>query len=280
MNDPHTVLGVAKNASDEQIREAFRSLAKQHHPDKNPGDVAAEARFKEISSAYDILKDPQKRAALNRKPFSRQAPGGSTEWNFAAGVDINDLMHAFAARHRAQNSDLQIRCSISLEDAFNGRELDLTLRTAQGGSRDITISIPRGVDAGSRLRVAGKGDSTYPNLPQGDLYVEIDVFPHAIFKRVSKNLLMMVEVNVFDAILGCTVQVETIDKKTIDVQVPHNTQIGQRLRVQGHGMTVHGGGPRGDLIIEVFVRMLSQLSQEQRDLIQQAKQLGDLTTAD
>jgi DnaJ-class molecular chaperone len=281
MSDPYAVLGVAKDATDEQIKTAYRKLALQYHPDRNSGNKESEEKFKEVSNAYETLKDPNKRSAFDGgqgQPFGggpRRTANGGFEWNINAGAgefNFDDFMGAFSAHRRQRNNDLQVRCAISLEDAFTGKQLDINIR-APSGSKNTTVSIPAGVDSGNRLIVRGQGESIYAGLPPGDLYVDIIVNPHDKYRRVAQNLVVLEEVDAFDAMLGIDVEVETIDKQKIKVTLPPGTQAGQKLRCAGRGMPILNMDGRGDLIVEIAVRVPS-LTDEQRAMVQKLKEMS------
>jgi DnaJ-class molecular chaperone len=280
MSDPYAVLGVAKDATDEQIKVAYRKLALKYHPDKNPDNKESEEKFKEVSNAYDLLKDPKKRGAFDHvgqsgQPFGggpRRTANGGFEWNINSShgeFNFDDFLGAFTAHRRQRNNDLQVRCGITLEDAFSGKELEINIR-APSGSKNTTVSIPAGIDSGNRLIVRGQGESIYSGLPPGDLYVDVVVQPHDRFRRVAQNLVVTEEVDAFDAMLGIEVEIETIDKQTIKVTLPPGVQTGQKLRCAGRGMPILNMDGRGDLIVEVAVRVPS-LTDEQREMIQKLK---------
>lgn len=272
MNDPFVTLGVSRDATPEQIKAAFRKLAVQWHPDKNPGDKVAEARFKEINAAHQILSDPQKRAeAMSPRPQA----GGDFEFDLRAHqgpFGFDDIFNAFhSQRQQRRNSDISVSAVITLEQALNGAEATMEIRTRQG-ARHAAITIPPGVDSGQRLRVTGQGDQTHRDLPSGDLYVTIMVQPHDHFDRVGQNLLTRAHVTAFTAMLGGDIEVNLLGGGAVAVTIPKGTQPGQKLRVSGHGMPVVGQGVRGDLIVVVEVT-IPVLSPEQSFLIEQASKL-------
>lgn len=282
MSDPYAVLGVARDATDEQIKSAYRKLAKQYHPDKNPGDKESEDKFKEVSSAYDLLKDSQKRVAHDHagqsgNPFGgpRRTANGGFEWKIDGTngeFNFDDIFGAFSAHRRQRNNDLQVRCGISLEDAFAGKELDMNVRSPSG-NKTITVTIPAGIDSGNRLIVRGQGESVYAGLPPGDLYVDVIVQPHERFRRVAQNLVVTEFIDAFDAMLGTEIEVKTIDQQTIKVTLPSGIQTGQKLRCAGRGMPILNMDGRGDLIVEIMVR-IPPLTDEQRELIQKLKDMS------
>lgn len=264
MTDPFQLLGVPYDATEDVIKVAYRKLAMELHPDRNPGNKEAEERFKAIASAYDELKDPVKRQmAADRAQGRGHAHGfghGGHGWHNAAGgttfhFDFDDILaglrtNAYQARPR--NTDINVAIAISLEDAFKGKEMAITIQTPSG-PKHITTTIPRGVDNGTRIRIQGQGEHRYAGAP-GDLFLNIKLLPHGRFERVAQNLFLQYQIDVFDALLGCEVDIEGIDGQTVRVTVPAGVQPGQRLRVGGHGMPLTNGPHiRGDLIVQVHV---------------------------
>lgn len=284
MIDPFKVLGVPRDATDDVIKTAYRKLALQFHPDRNQGDKAAEEKFKEINAAYEMLKDPQRRAQAAHQnaggprgarfdfefgdPFA--GPGGGFNTHH---FDLNDIMNAFNARRVHKNNDVLVATAITLEESLSGKEVELDIRT-QTAQRTIKVTIPPGVDHGSRLRIQGAGEHLYQNLPPGDLYVEIHLRPHDRFQRVAQNLLQEREIDAFQAMLGMVLEVQTLDGSTVQVNVPAGVQPGQRLRVAGHGMPVMGSTDlRGDLILALKVVIPRNLTSDQTTLIAKASEI-------
>ncbi|RYD85369.1 MAG: J domain-containing protein [Verrucomicrobiaceae bacterium] len=289
MTDPFATLGVPRDATDDQIKSAFRKLAMQYHPDRNPGDKAAEEKFKEINAANTLLNDPVQRAQY-ANPFTGSTGGGSggprystrndsgsNHFEFSFNTDtgpfgFDDIFGNFKTQRTQRNNDLVTSCEISLEQAYAGCTIELELRT-RVGVRFASVTVPPGVDTGTRLRVAGQGERVYGNLPAGDLMVTITVARHDRFERVAQNLVVSAEIDVFDAILGGQVEVMTISGTKIRLDVPAGTQPGQRMRVAGHGMPVLGiRGTHGDLLVAIDVTIPTNLAPEALALLARAKQ--------
>ena len=294
--DYYKVLGVSRNASADEIRKAYRKLAMQYHPDRNPDDKQAEERFKEINEAYQVLNDPQKRAHYDRlgSAYSswrqRGAPSGGFDWSqWARGApggtrvefgDLNDLfgdegglfseffrtifgggMGAAGATSR-RSPAYQQEVEISLEDAFKGS----TLQIQTDGKRK-QVRIPPGVRTGSKVRVAGAG-------PNGlDLFLIVQVKGHEHFERKGNDLHTTAKVNVFTAILGGEAEVETMTGK-VKLSIPAGTQPEQVFRVSGRGMP-HLKSPdtKGDLFVRLKVEIPRYLSSKQRELLEEASKL-------
>ena len=273
MRDPYLVLGIPRDSTEDDVKQAFRKLAMQYHPDRNPNNPEAEAKFKELVAAYDEIKNPkpqQPHFQDHDGPFGfefRTGPGG---FNFE---DFFNVFHGHRQQGQRQpkNPDVSVQYTISLLDAFHGKEVELSIRTPSG-TKTISLSIPAGIETGMRLRVAGAGERMYTNLPPGDIFVTIFVQPDATFERLAQNLLYTTEIDAFDAMLGVDLSIVTIDGSTVSVTIPPTTQHGTRLRVAGHGMPVTGSPHRGDLIVIVAVRV-PQVTKEQEDLLRQAKLL-------
>lgn len=268
MSNPHQVLGVSPNATEAEIKSAFRKLAKECHPDQNRDDPDAESRFKEISAAYEQLtKQPQQH---------QQAQQG---FNFNFGVD--DLHQHFfdqMARMRreqeirAQNSDLQTVVEITLEQAFAGCHVDVHLRQLPG-SPTHRVSIPKGVAHLNRIRVPGAGLQRNPNYPPGDLYVVVHILVHERLARIGDDLATRIEINSFEAIVGKVMTVQGIDGKPISFDIPAGVQYGDRMRSPGNGMSILQGDARGSLVAEIVIRTPTTIAEEHRNLVNQIANL-------
>ena len=268
--DYYAVLGVAKDASAKDITKAYRGLARKYHPDANPGDAAAEERFKEISAAYDVLGDETKRAEYDQvramgPGMGGFGPGGPGMGGFQfdmGGADISDIlgqMFGGAARGGFGNGprrgqDMVTTVTLSFVDAAYGTEMQLP---GEAGK----VRIPAGVDDGQRIRVKGKGQPGRNGGPSGDLFVECRVVPHRVFGREGANLLVKVPVSFTEAVLGATVSVPTLEGGDVSLRLKPGTQSGSRHRVKGQG--VGAAGRRGDLIVTVEVDVPTDLTKEE-----------------
>jgi len=297
--DYYKILGISRKASADDIRKAYRKLAMQYHPDRNPGDKQAEERFKEINEAYQVLNDEQKRAHYDRvgSAYSswqqRGAPSGGFDWSqFARGapggtrVNVEDFgggfgedlfsdffrsifggMGGVGATSRggaaAQgNPAYQQQVEISLEDAFNGATLQL-----QTDGKRKKVKIPAGVRTGSKVRVAGAG-------PNGmNLYLIVQVKEDERFERRGNNLHTAAKVSVFTAILGGEAEVETMTGK-VKLTIPAGTQPEQVFRVAGRGMPqLKNPDAKGDLLVRLKVEIPRYLSSKQRELLEEASKI-------
>jgi curved DNA-binding protein len=295
--DYYQILGVSRSASTEEIRKAYRKLAMQYHPDRNPGDKQSEERFKEINEAYQVLNDTQKRAHYDRvgSAYSnwqrRGAPSGGFDWNqWARGApggtrveygDLNEMfggdtglfseffrtifgggMGTAGARTSRAAPAYQQQVEISLEDAFNGTTMQL-----QANGKRKEVKIPPGVRTGSKVRVAGSG-------PNGmDLYLIVQVKDHQNFERKGNDLHTTAKVSMFTAILGGDAEVETITGK-VKLTIPPGTQPEQVFRVAGRGMPqLKNPDSRGDLFVRLKVEIPRHLSSKQKELFEEASKI-------
>jgi len=293
--DYYSILGVSRGASEKEIKQAFRKLARKHHPDVNPGDKTAEAKFKEISAAYEVLSDKEKRQKYDQfgdqwqyadqfKQYQRQgAPfwgsgsGGNVQFDFdegGLGGIFGDLFGGFggATRSRKPRSrrgrDMEYPMEVTLEEAFNGATRTISF----DGSKRIEVKIPAGVKTGSRVRVAGKGGSGVAGGASGDLYLVITVRPHAKFESIGDNLIVEVSVPLTLVVLGGEIPVETL-KSRVMLIIPPETQNGNTFRLGGQGMPRLGKTSRGDLLVKVKVALPTKLSPEEKELFQQLEKL-------
>jgi DnaJ-class molecular chaperone len=304
MADYYDILGVKKNASEKEIKSAFKKLARKYHPDVNPGDKSAEENFKQVSEAYDILSDKKKRAQYDRvgheawkAGFKEGAPpppgGGGFAWGgfpgaenvhfYSSGsgggfsdVDLEDLFGGFftgRGRRRRQGpikgEDSLSRLAIPYLDAIKGGERGITISTATGGQESLTVKIPKGIVEGQKIRLAGKGNPGFSGGPAGDLLIEIVYEPDPRFERDGANLTTEVKVPVSLAALGGEIKVETLEGGA-DLKIPAGTQGGQRLRLKGKGLPKRGGC-RGDLFARIRVQVPKELDDEGKELIEKLK---------
>lgn len=287
MQDYYSTLGVAETATDDEIKGAFRKLAMKYHPDKNPGDNSAEEQFKKINEAYSTLSDRQKRSEydnIKRYGGADQFRHGGAQhfhFNFDHTGNIDDIIHQFFTQNgfahpfgqqTRRNRDLQFGIEITLEDAFAGKDLPIAFK-ANGQDVNVVVRIPPGIEHGTRMRFQGYGDKTMPNLPPGDLYVTINIYNHPRFRREGPHLHCILNLDVLDAAIGTTVELDCIDNTRVNVTVPAGTQHGTALRVKQKGMPVRQNqNQRGDLIINVSLVVPRDLSTEQIDLLKTINQ--------
>lgn len=287
--DYYEILGVDQNASETDIKKAYRKLARQYHPDINPGNAAAESRFKEINEAYEVLSDSEKRAKYDRfgRDWQRyqQAPDTGGFGGFGTG-DFTDLFETLfgggrpgGARtnvsYRANGQDVEQAVEVTLEEAFTGTQRTLQFHNPNGQPRAITVKIPPGVDAGSRVRVAGEGAPGIGGGQRGDLYLLISIAPHPHFERRADDLYVRVPVDLYTMLLGGEVKVAAMGGKTVTLKVPPGTQNGKVLRVSGQGMPqLRTTQQRGDMYVTLEVSLPTHLSSRERELVEQLRTLA------
>lgn len=286
MKDFYSILGVDPAADAASIKTAYRQLAKENHPDLKPNDQVAEARFKEINEAYETLKDPTKRSQYDaqrlsphsRANWSNRPEASYQSWNFTGDVDIDSIirdLHGARANRGfysdVKNRDIILNYSITLEEAFHGKEADIRYNISGHPTQEFKFKIPIGVHDGVRLRFQGRGDTSVAGVAPGDLYIRINIIPHSSFIRMNYNLHTSITIDYLDAILGCDREIQTIEGSKIKMRVPAGISPGQHLRAQGKGMPL-SNGTRGDLMIEIVIKS-KPLSEEQRKLIEEARNL-------
>jgi DnaJ-class molecular chaperone len=297
--DLYKVLGVARDADADTLKKAYRKLARRHHPDVNPGDKAAEEKFKAISEAYDVLSDPVKRrnydefgeislqggfdadqARRAREAFGARFGGGSGEEfrGFGGGEpfefgDLDDLLGRFGFAGRGasgraaglRGSDLEASLELEFLEAAKGGEKRLSLQLPGEDGRlrteTLTVRIPPGVSDGGRIRLRGKGARGVGGGPPGDLWAHVRVRPHPVFRREGRDVHLDVPVTLAEAIRGAKIEVPTLEGRAT-VTVPPGTDSGQRLRLRGKGIPDPSGGPPGDLYVVIQIRVPKKLDAE------------------
>ena len=296
--DYYEILGVSKNASDDEIKKAYRKLAVKYHPDKNPGDKEAEAKFKEINEAHDVLSDKQKRARYDQfghagvggaggnpfggggNPFAGGNPfgqggtfnyGGQTfSFDFGGGSgsvfdDILGSMFGFggASRRVKRGADYQTTVTLTFEEAIFGTTENVTV-----DGKSMKVKIPAGIDDGMSIRLHGKGGPAPEGGEPGDLYVRVRVKPHKHLTREGAIILSEERISMVDAALGCEIDVETVDG-VVTMKVPAGTQSGTPFKLSGHGVPFRSDKDRGPHIVTVIVETPKNLSKKQRELLEE-----------
>jgi DnaJ-class molecular chaperone len=293
--DLYGTLGVARGAGEDEIRKAYRRLARQHHPDVNPNDKDAEERFKKISFAYDVLSDPEKRARYDEFGAQGLQPGFDPEqarsfrrWSegarrspsheaYGEEIDLDELFGRLGGlgglggewrRARRPGRDAHAEVAVEFLDAVLGRELRLEVP----GRGALRVRIPPGADDGTRVRLAGQGEPGAEGAPPGDLYLTLRVRPHPFFRREGDDLSLDLPVTVPELVLGASIEVPTPDG-VATVRVPRNSKPGQRLRLRGKGAAKRGSSERGDL----YLRLVAELPEgRDAELEELAKRLEPL----
>lgn len=299
-DDYYAILGVSRTASAEEIKKAYRRQARKYHPDVNPGDKAAEEKFKKISEAFDILGDPEKRKVYDRFGVYSEAhaqaaraggmPGGGgfppMDFDFgevggAGGGSFRDMFadlftSARNARPAAQpGRDIEYPLSISFEQAMEGLTATVTVPAGPGQANEtIKVKIPAGVDTGSKVRMAGKGQPGTNGAPPGDLYIVTNVGEHPFFTRKGDNLYCTIPIGVAEAALGAKIEVPTVGGKA-QLRIPPGTQSGQKFRLREKGFPVlRSPGSRGDQFVEVRIVLPKVIGEETKDILREFARLN------
>jgi curved DNA-binding protein len=277
--DLYAVLGVARGADADAIRTSYRALARKFHPDLNQGRSESEERFKEVSEAYAVLSDPEKRALYDEfgavsldAGFNAEAARGSRRFGGGFGqpggdgygFDINDVLGSvFGGRARRsavsfRGEDLEVMLELEFLEAARGTTRQINVmrpgRDGRPASERVTVRIPPGVDDGGRIRIAGKGAESRGGGPAGDLFAKIRIRPSATFRRDGRDLLLDLPVTVSEATLGARIEIPTLDGSAT-VTIPPGSDSGRRLRLRGKGIADPKSGARGELYVTVQIRV-------------------------
>jgi molecular chaperone DnaJ len=351
--DYYELLGVARNAGAEDLKKAFRKQAMQFHPDRNPGNQAAEQKFKDINEAYDVLKDEQKRAAYDQfghAAFEGGGSGAGQGFGFSASfADVfDDLFGEFMGGRRgsggaARGADVRYNLEISLEDAFHGKNAKIRVQGAApcdvchgtgaagearptacptchgagkvraqqgfftiertcptcggygrvienpckvcaGGGRvqkerTLAVNIPKGVEEGTRIRLAGEGEAGMRGGPAGDLYIFLSIATHPIFHRDGAHIQCRVPIPMTTAALGGVIEVPTLDGGRARVTIPAGTQTGKQFRLRAKGMPVMRGSGQGDMFVQAMVETPVSLTKRQKELLKEFAEGGSKETS-
>lgn len=287
--DYYRVLGVSKTASAKELSKAYRTLARKYHPDANPGDTAAEERFKEISAAYEVVGDE----ATRKKYDELRRLGGGGAGGFGPGGfsntdtqdlgDLSDLLGGLFGAARGSRGgfggfgampgmDLQTSLDLSFEEAVQGVTKTVRLTSeALSSPMEVNVRIPAGVKNGQRIRVPGKGAPSRDGGEPGDLLVSITILEHSVFDRDGTNLLVTVPITYAEATLGADVKVPTLSGASVTVRIPAGTTSGKVLRVRGRG--VKSSTSTGDLLVTVSVFVPESPSSAELELIKQLQRV-------
>jgi len=256
MTDFYQKLGVSKDASQDDIKRAYRSLANRHHPDKG-GD---QATFKDISVAYDTLGDPQKRAEYDNQHFNPHGNSQQFGNSFGGFHDIfgqhSPFGDIFGRQQMHRNRDLNIQCQVTLVDSFIGKQIEASYRLPSGKQQSVVINVPAGVEHGDTIKYSGLGDDSVPGAPRGSLNVTIIVQPDPSFKRVHDDVFAELEINPIEAIIGCREQIKNIVGETSMLDVRAGVETGTEFAKMGAGFTNIHTGRKGRFVTVIKIKSL------------------------
>ena len=303
MKDYYQVLELDSSAGADQIKKAYRRLAREHHPDRNPGNARAEERFKEIREAYSVLSDPERKRQydqMRRNPFGQfqegfRSPGQSQTsdangsfFSFDPGVGWDDILGGAGSvtdffgrmfggepqqrttnrtRRRTRTPQTNLTATVPFDLALRGGKTEVSLPDG----RKIRINIPKGMEDGFKIRLKGQGAAAPGGAP-GDVFVTFRVEPHPVYRRNGSDLLVDIDINPFEAMLGTTRSITTPQGKQVKVTVPQGAQTGDKLRLRGLGVETER--QTGDLFVVVNVRTPKNLTAEQKRAVQEAAKKG------
>jgi len=310
--DYYKILGIPKSASTDEIKKAYRKLAMKYHPDRNKGDKDAEARFKDISEAYAVLSDKEKRKQYDmygsegfqnrftQEDIFRNSDFGSIfrEFGFeTGGRGQNIFSQIFGGMGRnnfrtgrsrysspfgahggmskpSKGKDIVYELAITLDEAFKKSEKIISYQNEVYNQQKVSVKIPAGISAGKKLRLQGKGYRGVNGGPNGDLYIQVKVLDHPLFKREGDDLFLTKDVKYSEAVIGAQVEVPAIDKKKLRLRIPPGSQDNARFRMKGYGMPRMNGQGRGDAYVILNISIPKKLNKKQEELIKKIKEAG------
>ena len=257
----YATLGIPQDASISEIKKAYKKLARENHPDLNPGDLEAEKRFKEVSEAHSVLGDERKKQEYDQiRSMGASGFGGFTSQGFTVddfGDIFENLGDIFGFGGRRKGQTYQTNINISFTEAASGIEVVLPLE-----NESIKVKVPAGVDNGSVIRLRGRGGPGAAGAPDGDLLVQVSVEPHKFFKRNNMDLILEVPLLFTEAALGSSIRIPTLTK-SVTLKIPSGTPSGKTFKIRGEGITPQGRRS-GDLYVKVFIIPPTNLSRSEK----------------
>ena len=282
MENHYATLGIDESATADQIKKVYRQLASKHHPDKG-GDAE---KFKSIQVAYDTLGDAAKRAEYDEMRKNPRGPGGfrfsTSDMDGGMPPGMEDLFRNFGFHFNAgrpqqqprRNKDIQTRIVLELADTLKKQSRIVNIQTTNGSNQTVTVDIPKGVHSGSTVKYPNLGDNFFATLPRGDLYVHIVVQPHPLFQIHGHDLLAPIDINALDAILGTKQVFKALDDTEYELTIPPGIQGGTKFKIANQGLYYHQQEHRGSLFLVAQIKVPTDLTEAQLEIIKQVKQLN------
>ena len=275
--DYYSTLGINRNASQDDIKKAYKKMSMQHHPDRTGGD---DSKFKEINEAYQTLNDPQKKQMYDQfgtaDPRQHQYRSGDFEFNFNGSPfgGMDDIFESFFGGSFGQrqrgNRPIQVAVDVTLEDVLKGKTIGMEIALPTGRTKVVTVDIPVGVEHGQQIRYRGMGEQNNPNLPPGDLIVQVRIRNHQSFQRFGDNILCETKVSVWDLMLGSKTIIRTLEGKNIEINIPAGTQPDTVLSCKSEGLPNMRTKIRGNLQIRIKAE-IPRYDEQQRQQIKNLK---------
>ncbi len=279
--DYYEILGVDRNVSAPDLKKAFKRLAIKYHPDKNPGNAEAEAKFKEAAEAYEVLSDQEKRQTYDQ--FGHQGVNSNFGQSGFQNVDINDIFNNIfgdeifgdifgdifgraGSRRPPRGRNIQMAFEMSLEEAVFGKDVEIRLPNS---NKKVSVNIPAGVDTGNKIRLSGEGEPSQYGGEHGDLFIVVQVKKHDFLEREGNHLYCEVPIRFDQAILGSEIEVPTLSKKVL-LKIPAETQTGKIFKLRDLGAGSLRGKTTGDLFVRVVIETPTKLSSKQKAAISSA----------
>ncbi|OGV99221.1 MAG: integrase [Nitrospinae bacterium RIFCSPLOWO2_02_FULL_39_110] len=304
--DYYEILGLKKDAAEGQIKKAYRKLAMKYHPDRNPNNKSAEEKFKEINEAYAVLSDKDKRKQydmfgsdkfhqrFSREDIFRGFDIGDILKDF--GVSSNDIFSQIFERGRTgfgnmyggepnigyeemygipqKGADITSDLYITFNESAFGGEKRVSLKRPDGRTEEVMVKIPAGIDTGKKLRLSGKGVAGIGGQPPGDLYFNVIVQEHPVFKREGDNVIIEKEIKFTEAVLGTSIDVPTLEGEIRRAKVLPHTKSGTKIRIKGYGISHLKGGGRGDLYVKINIKVPDSITERQKKLFEELSKEG------
>jgi len=301
-SDYYNILGVDKNASDSDLKKAYRKLAMKYHPDHAKGDKSSEEKFKQISEAYAVLSDPEKRKQYDQFGSAGFQQRYSQEDIFR-NFDFSDIFREFGfggnafggrsggvkfsfggggspfgfgggpSQQQAKGSDLVYELGLTIQEIFTGTQKTITFQH-EGRTENLTVKIPKDMTSGKKLRIAGKGDQSPFGGPPGDLYIQSKVLHDPHYYLEGNDLYIDRSIKLSEALLGTTVSVPLLDGNSVNLKVPPGTKPNTKMRIPRRGIPYMKGSGTGDLFVRILIPLPSKLTKEQRKIVQDLADAG------